>query len=359
MENNNQNLDLDSFEVKCINDYVHFLLSFYHTLLTPEQYLELKDILYEYIEKGNFAITLSNNSTNLRNFFNTNGNTKFKKIPMLQEFHKKEKSPKRFASVLSITPKSSGHKRLALSLNSNNSLSSPFGNLKLNTVNENEERTSSFAEKMAKRKTQKYSVSVDVHSNLEKLSPPPTKLLRVLPSFNRKQNFVSIKTSGQQSNMMVSSNGHEFFKASLLNGPKKRQMENECRVYLHLEQVNPIFLRDSTCFLGCYSDGILLRNGGLSLMQLLKEPQKVVFPNLLGNLQQQFFPKLLELHCSGVSHNDLHCENIVGFDKNDIRFIDFGLAKSCQSGVNIDFLTRLNRVFEKIFFAFARKYRLF
>jgi hypothetical protein len=26
MENNNQNLDLHRFEVRCINDYVHFLM---------------------------------------------------------------------------------------------------------------------------------------------------------------------------------------------------------------------------------------------------------------------------------------------------------------------------------------------
>ena len=33
MQDNNQNLDLDRFEVKCINDYVNFLISFYNELL--------------------------------------------------------------------------------------------------------------------------------------------------------------------------------------------------------------------------------------------------------------------------------------------------------------------------------------
>jgi hypothetical protein len=331
---------------------VNFLISFYKIVLIPKQYLEFREILYQYIESGNFAVALSNNSTNLKNFFNSNGE-KLKSIPILEAFFKPKISPKRFASVLANNSNSKGFgpKRLALLLSNNNSLPSPFGNLQL----KNENNFSSFAAQMAKRK-KKISFNVDVHNNFEKMSPPPTKLLRVLPSFNRKQNFAIIKTSGQQSNMMVSSNRTEFFKTSLLNANKKKQLENECRVYLHLEQVNSSFLRDSTCFLGCYSDGILLRNGGLSLMKLLKEPQKVVFPNLLGNLQQQFFPKLLDLHCSGVSHNDLHCDNIVGFDKNDTRFIDFGLAKTCQSGININFLQRLNIVFEKIFFAFAQKY---
>jgi hypothetical protein len=50
MENNNKNLDLQRFEVKCINDYVNFLISFYKIVLIPKQYLEFREILYQYIE---------------------------------------------------------------------------------------------------------------------------------------------------------------------------------------------------------------------------------------------------------------------------------------------------------------------
>ena len=74
---------------------------------------------------------------------------------------------------------------------------------------------------------------------------------------------------------------------------------------------------------------------------------------------QQFFPKLLQIQLCGVCHDDLHCGNVVGFDINDLRFIDFGLAKTCQQSPNEDFLQRLNTVFREIFFYFASKYRLF
>lgn len=365
MENNNQNLDLNRFEEKCINDYVQFLLSFYHTVLPLDQYIELKDILYSYISQGNFEgelLNSPNNSTNLQNFFTRNGK-KLLNIPMIEEFLRENR----------VVEKSNmqSSKKFSLAIPSiNNALSNTFVSLQLNhranKENRNLNNKSSFAKRIEEKRKKRFdlkSFALQLDSgNLENSrSPVPTKLrtaFSTLPPFNRRDYFVKVKTAGEQSNMMRSRDGEEFFKTlSLHNSSKKRQFENECRVYLHLEKVNPVFLRNSTCFLACYSDGILLRNGGMSLSELLKSrPHQ---ENLKRNLQQ-FFPKVLELHCSGVSHNDLHCHNVVGFDKtNDVRLIDFGLAKTCQSGINIEFLQRLNNVFTKIFFAFARKYKLF
>jgi hypothetical protein len=353
MQDNNQNLDLNRFEGKCINDYMQFLIAFYKTVLSDEEYLELKEILHLYILQGNFQRELlnsSNNGGNLRNFFTRNGN-KFRNFHMLGEFHKGN----------GVVEKSNmqSPKKFSLAMPSNSSVSVKLNQNSLENWNV---RRKVFFGKSRETKGKKPLGLQVVSRNLENsYSPPPTKLLTAfstLPPFNRRDSFVNVKTDGEQSNMMRSKNGEEFFKKlSLDTLLKKRQFDNECRVYLHLQQVNPDFLRDSTCFLACYSDGILLSDGGMSLSQLLKVRHNK--ENLKRNLQQ-FFPKLLDLHCSGVSHNDSHLHNVVGFDKsNNVRFIDFGLAQTCLSGINIDFLQRLNNVFTKIFFAFARKYQLF
>lgn len=333
--NNNNNFHLDRFEGRCINDYVQFLLSFYYTVLPPQNYIELKNILYSYISEGHFKAELlnsSNNSKNLQNFFITNG-SKFRNFPMLQEFHKRNKN---YAS---------NPKRPHLAAQSNNQM------------DENDNRFSSFARGREKKKKHK-DVNVTLYENNG--ITPRTRLLQVLPPFNKRENFRNIKTAGEHSNMMVSSNGNFFFKAfSELDLLKKRQFENECIVYLHLQKENSDFIRDSTCLVACYSDGILLRNGGMSLQQLLVSHQQLN-PQVLRQNLQQFFPTVLHLHCSGVNHNDLHCHNVVGFDKtNDVRLIDFGFAKICRDKLDIDFLRRLNIVFAKIFFSFAKKYKLF
>lgn len=358
--NNNQNLDLDRFEGKCINDYMQFLISFYQTVLSNEQYIELKEILHLYILQGNFQRELlnsSNNGGNLRNFFTKNG-YKFCNFPMIEEFIRKNtkvaksnmQSPKNFSLAMPSINNTSSNSSVSVKLNQNS------------LENWNVTKDVFFGKSRQTKRKEPLSLRV-VSRNLENsYSPPSTKKLRAsstLPLFNRRDFFVNVKTDGEQSNMMRSKNGQEFFKTlSLDNVSKKRQFDNECRVYLYLQQVNPDFLRDSTCFVDCYSDGILLRDGGMSLSQLLKS-NRINKENLKQNLQQ-FFPKVLVLHCSGVSHNDLHLHNVVGFDRrNNVCFIDFGLAITCREEINIDFLRRLNNVFTKIFFAFARKYGLF
>jgi hypothetical protein len=53
MNNSSQSeLDLGDFYVKCINDYVHFILSFYYLTLSKDKYQEVKDILYQYFLDG-------------------------------------------------------------------------------------------------------------------------------------------------------------------------------------------------------------------------------------------------------------------------------------------------------------------
>ena len=342
MNNSSQSeLDLRDFYVKCINDYVHFILSFYYLTLSEDQYQEVKDILFAYFLEGKFEGALFSSPEILRNFYNRNGNK-------LKETNKME--------ALMITNKMRAlveeSRKRNLSKSSSTNENAPAPDL-------NSPKLTLFQKRQLKAQSTKEALSTFVERHhYDNSSPPPTTLLhKGFGAFNRLSHFREIKTSGQQSNMMVSSNGTEFFKTLKSNKlSKRKQFENECRVYRHLGEKDPSFLQNSTCFVACYSDGILLKNGGLSLYGLLKKK-----PNsaLLKPSLQQFFPKLLQLQLCGVSHDDLHCGNVVGFDRDDLRFIDFGLAKTCQQSPNGDFLERLNTVFREIFFSFARKYGLF
>jgi hypothetical protein len=342
MNNSSQSeLNLGDFYVKCINDYVHFILSFYYLTLSEDQYKEVKDILFAYFLQGRFENALFSSPEILKDFYNRNG-YKLKEINKMEALVKNNKM------------------KALIDQSRKRNLSSFF------SINENEPdskspRLSLFERRQLKAELAKAALSANVagHHN-DNSSPPPTKLLRQgFGPFNRLSNFREIKTSGQQSNMMVSANGNLFFKTLKSQKlSKRKQFDNEYSVYEYLKKANPSFLQNSTCFVACYSDGILLKNGGLSLHELLKEPSRVNPEQLKFNLLN-FFPKVLELQNCGVSHDDLHCGNVVGFDRNDLRFIDFGLSKTCKESPNGDFLKRLNMVFREIFFYFAMKYRLF
>jgi len=342
--NNSQELVLDerSFYVKCINDYVHFILSFYYLTLSEDQYKEVKDILYQYFLEGEFEDTLFSSPQILKNFYTANGN-KLKSIRKME--------------ALMINNKMRA--LVEQSRKQNSSKSFPTNE---NVPDPNSPKLSLFQRRQLRAQLAKAALSASVvGQHNDNFSPPPTTLLhKGFGAFNRLSNFREIKTSGQQSNMMVSNNGTQFFKTLKSHKlSKRKQFENECRVYGHLKETNPLFLQNSTCFVACYSDGILLKNGGLSLYDLLKKKSNTFNPVQLKPCLQQFFPKLLQLQLCGVSHDDLHCGNVVGFDRDDLRFIDFGLAKTCQESPNGDFLQRLNTVFREIFFSFASKYRLF
>jgi hypothetical protein len=333
--NNSQELVLDerSFYVKCINDYVHFILSFYNLVLkNDKRYTQLIDILFKYFMTGEFEDDLVNSSS-LKNFFTKNGN-KIKNIDKMEVILKSRNN---------TTPIKTKRKRSSVN----------------NEFNNNREPTSPRFT-IGKRRLLYKNLKLNIESNENKNEKQKaTQLFKNLPDFNRLSNFHSIQTSGEQSNMMLSTNGNFFFKTfKPNNSSKRRQFENECRVYLHLKKINPLFLQNSSCFVACYTNGLLLKNGGLSLHDLL-EKSYIYDPSILKLDLQNFFQKVLELQLSGVTHNDLHCGNVVGFDRHDLRFIDFGLAKTCEVVLNMDFLVRLNTVFKKIFFYFAGRYQLF
>jgi hypothetical protein len=181
-----------------------------------------------------------------------------------------------------------------------------------------------------------------------------------LPNQNYKNvfktnDFKIIFTAGKQSNMMVSPDNEFYFKKFSSKQPAqtKKHLENECRVYAYLRNKNLEFLKNCTCFENCFKNGILLRNGGSSLEEMLKQKNfrfdKKYF--------YQFFSKLYLLHRLLVTFNDLHIGNVVGY--SDIRFIDLGLAKIHPPEVFDDnFLQMIHGAFSRLFFALCAKYNI-
>jgi len=366
MDNSNQNLDLDSFEVKCINDYVHFILSFYFSALDENGYEEIRDFLLNYFMEGNFDEFL--NVTNQENL-----QSKLKKINKMEELLRSRKSPrqrKNSMSTLEMGPKngvaSLQFKNHQLNFDANSGFeNTSFAatrkkkgkNMGLqlfhfngNSAAENRENNIFSSSQTTSFQGSSGNFNGNLFVNFEELNFDSTSKF---PKFNELSKFKPLKTSGQQSNMMVSNNGTRFFKKPKRNN--KKQFENECRIYRYLGTIEPPkFLKNCTCFVECFSDGILLSNGGLSLQYILKNRE----PLQRGNFDQ-LFDKVLELHCCAVTHNDLHCGNVVGFDMDDVRFIDFGLAKISKDKIRIEFLKRINRIFRGLFFSLSARFNLF
>jgi serine/threonine protein kinase len=153
---------------------------------------------------------------------------------------------------------------------------------------------------------------------------------------------------------------------------------NECIIYEYLKRQSSNFINKHTCFIKCSNGQLYLKNGGLSLKEMIKESDST---ELFGLILKKLLEQIYFLHSLRVVHNDLHCGNVlvgkrdninIGKMKNDlleklnanqyltfpfvrknidIRFIDFGFAKILKSGQspNLHFL-------EKIFIFFNEFY---
>jgi hypothetical protein len=201
--------------------------------------------------------------------------------------------------------------------------------------------------------------------SLQSTPPPPTQNLFENQNLNlsnqyskesfNKKNFINISSAGKQSNMMVSSDKNYYFKKYSSKDPAqtKKNLENECRVYAYLGGKNLVFLANCTCFVNCFTNGILLKNGGNSLEQMLNENTFTFSEDYF----KQFFYKLHELHKLLVTHNDLHVGNVVGYV--NVLFIDFGLATIYPLEVlDENFLQLIYDAFSGLFFALCTKYEI-
>lgn len=166
-------------------------------------------------------------------------------------------------------------------------------------------------------------------------------------------------STGVQSSMKVNNKNNPRYYLKTVD-PKNpdgslNALKNECKIFYYLYQKNRFFLENFTCFVRCYKNGILLRNGGIVLSSQLKSQTFEFNAQNIQNLLN-FFSILLELHKLLITHNDLKVDNIVGFDRNDVRIIDFG-----QSEIHLEefydelFFNHMDRVFKTIFFALLQK----
>ena len=324
------------FRKNCIFDYTYFIATFFIGLDEEKSSIYADDarkFITNYLAIGEIdeSIILSNyNKKNLKNLKNLSRNTLLKGDYFQISFA--GGAPKR--------------KQMSLSLNTTGISSYNNGpNSKKRTPNSNVPTRLSIS-------SMGNSEGLFVGSNL--------RLNAYTNEFNN-TNYVNFTDStGAQSNMKVDNliNPVYFFKkiSSKLPEQTKRSLMNECQIFEYLSRNNPYFLQNFTCFIRCYKNGILLGNGGSSLNAELKSRKFSFDERNIRNLLH-FFDIVLELHKMLITHNDLKVHNIVGFSKNNVRIIDFGLAHHYSSEFyDINFFILINRVFKTIFFGLLKKY---
>jgi hypothetical protein len=331
-----------NFKSECIFDYIYFIRTFFSYSNNEK---DIKEDLYKYFNNGNISVFNLNNSNsnrkiknNLEKLYKSNGNK------LLQSHNERNL----FAGG---APKPLG---LSVITRNDNENSTPRSNSRNNNVLN------------TPRSNSRNNVLLNT-SFLSLQNTPPRPAVNLfnqqnlnLPNQNSKNvfktnDFKIIFTAGKQSNMMVSSDNEFYFKKYSSKQPAqtKKHLENECRVYAYLRDTNLEFLKNCTCFVNCFKNGILLRNGGSSLEEMLKQK------NFIFNKKyfDQFFSKLYLLHRLLVTFNDLHIGNVVGY--SDIRFIDLGLAKIHPPEVFDDnFLQMIHVAFSGLFFALCAKYNI-
>ena len=174
--------------------------------------------------------------------------------------------------------------------------------------------------------------SVEEEYNTNKLNEFNNKQFKKKPKNN---------TSETMSRILVSPDGTQLFKQ--LKPGYKKYHSNECQVYNFLQEISPQYIDERTCFIRCYKNGILLRYGGISLYQMIKEKK---IPN--RSWFERLFTNIKIIHLAGIAHNDLDCKNIVG---DEAFLIDFGLAQISDTDIDDDTGTFLNFI-DKFFFNF-------
>jgi len=328
------------FRGQCIYDYIYFIKSFFFYYMKGIYYKQINDDLFKYFNEGNI---------NVFNLNNTNSKTRNKlKHLFASNSNKLLQGNNPFSGGAPKKPPA-----LILLSNNNNSNSS-LGKTSRNSANSSSSKRNQPNSDLDLRFL---SLHTTPPFSTQKLFENPNLNLpnQYFKNLFNKKNFKNISSAGKQSNMMVSPDNNFYFKQYSSKQPvqTKRNLENECKVYAYLKEKNLNFIENCTCFVNCYTNGILLRNGGKSLELMLKENTFT----LRKEYFKLFFYKLHELHKLLVTHNDLHVGNVVGYDY--VFFIDFGLATIHPPQVfNADFLQTIHDAFSGLFFALCIKYNI-
>jgi hypothetical protein len=143
--------------------------------------------------------------------------------------------------------------------------------------------------------------------------------------------------------ILISPNQTQLFKKPTTNKNRNVFM-SECEIYNYLRSKSPQFVENCTCYIGCYTNGLLLKYGGLSIKRIIQSNTNIQLPINFDKL----FQNILELHLLRVTHNDLNCGNILA---KDGRLIDFGFSKILNhlDRLDIKFLNDINNFFKILF----------
>ena len=325
----NKKSNLLKFRQKCIFDYTFFIATFFRLLDSPNKRKYSSDAIkfimnYLYFKKIEEDLPLSNiNRNNLQSLLTSYGGD----LLTGQYFYLEKAGGAPKKSLLSVNLTGISHNNEI----TNRNRRSPNSNTSTIVLG---------------------SKNSSLSSNSFELRYPNTFNNTNYDSFN--------ESTGVQSTMKVNTknNPSYYFKTIDSKNPagSLNALKNECKIFEYLNQKNQSFLDNCTCFFKCFKNGILLRNGGIVLSSQLQSKTFVFNEQNIKNLFN-FFSILLELHKLLITHNDLKVDNIVGFDRNNVRIIDFGQSEiHLEEYYDESFFNHINRVFKVIFFALLRKY---
>jgi hypothetical protein len=340
MNNTTLFIDKKYFEILCISDYIHFIYSFYITIFIKEPVLVdiLKKSLLALSDKEVIKNGITSNKIKEKfELYKAMGpkliNEWFNMLESQKIDPKSIFTGELFRWLVEPEPKKIIPSRLVIkksaTTNRNNQSNNNVGYFS-NTLRRRSERKIEV-ERQA-HITVNIPESVEEEYNTNKLNEFNNKQFEKKPKNN---------TSGAMSRILVSPDGTQLFKQ--LKPGYKKYHSNECQVYNLLQEISPQYIDERTCFIRCYKNGILLRYGGISLYQMIKERK---IPNI--SWFERLFTNIKIIHLAGIAHNDLHCKNIVG---DGAFLIDFGLAKISDTDIDEDTRTFLNFI-DNFFFNF-------
>lgn len=337
-------IDKKYFEILCISDYIYFIYSFYFSIFikNPRMLSILKNSLLALSDKEGIKKKISSNNKKINiELYKAMGPELIDEWFIILE--SRGIDPKSiFTGELfrwlvqpepnKIIPSILIDKKLATSISnqSNNNVGYFSNTLRRRSEKKKEE------ERQA-RITVNIPESVEEEYNTNKLNDFNNTQFEKNPKNN---------TSGAMSRILVSPDRTQLFKQ--LKPGYKKYHSNECQVYNLLQEISPEYINERTCFIRCYKNGILLRYGGISLYQMIKEKK---IPNM--DWFNELFLNIQILHLAGIAHNDLYCKNIVG---EGAFLIDFGLARIYKTDIdeNIElFLKFIDNFFINFLYIFS------
>jgi hypothetical protein len=356
MNNTDLYVNKQRFELLCIGDYLYFIYLFYNSIFikNPSMLSILKNSLFALSDKLGIkdVIILHNKKITIKLYEVIGSELIDKWFSILESTNIDPKSI--FTGELFkwlIDPNKMMFLKVKINKSSNNVNNSASNNVNNSATNQYINKPVRYFSNVLKERVERKK-KVEIQNPFT-LSIPEfveeeyytNKLNEFTNQFQQKPKN---NTSGTMSSILVSPDGKYLFKQT--KSGYKKYHSNECQVYNFLQKELSKFVEERTLFVRCYKNGILLRNGGISLYQMIKEK---TIPNI--KWFEKLFDNIKILHLLGVVHNDLNCKNIVG---DHAFLIDFGLARISKTYIDEDIVYFLNFIDEFFFNLFNIFYKI-